>query len=675
MSSGIEHALARTLLHFLWEGSGVAAVLAAVLWVGRKASAQARYALACAAMVAMAAAFAGTLAWFWPHAHVVTGTPMPSGFVMGAPMAYLRSELPQATHTIRPEAWAVPLWMLGVMLFSARSLAAWLAAVRLRRKAVHVAPAEWQRRFEALVGKARVSRPVRLLESYLTEIPVVIGSLKPVILVPASLFTGFPAEHLELILLHELAHIRRHDYLVNLLQSIAEDVLFYHPAVWWVSSVIRTERENCCDDAVVRARGDARGFAEALAALEERRWSVYEAALAANGGHLMNRIRRLLNAGTEGPRWIAGPLFAAGVALAAAALLAPIGRAQKTPEAPAVTAPVAAPAATAPAAPQESKDGAPASKKDGEERLKKELETPYDMWLNEEVYWIITPDERTAFQKLNTDEEREAFIENFWLKRDPTPGTPENEYEEEHYRRVAYANENFSSGIPGWKTDRGSIYIKYGPPDEREEHPSGGTYERPIEEGGGETATYPFEKWRYRYLPGVGDDVTLEFVDTTLNGDYRMTADPATKDALLYVPGAGLTLAEQLGLAQKSDRFTRTDGTRLGTGTMPLPASMDQFTRLEQFAKLQKPPRPNVPAEDAVESIVFTGARRTPQDLLLYLIPTRAGDKLDQDALDRDAKLLRDTERFDDVQVRYARGKTGWVVTFTVVERLVPAPK
>ena len=193
--------------------------------------------------------------------------------------------------------------------------------MRLRRKAVHVAPAEWQRRFEALVGKARVSRPVRLLESYLTEIPVVIGSLKPVILVPASLFTGFPAEHLELILLHELAHIRRHDYLVNLLQSIAEDVLFYHPAVWWVSSVIRTERENCCDDAVVRARGDARGFAEALAALEERRWSVYEAALAANGGHLMNRIRRLLDARRKPSRFIAAPIFSASLLGAAFALV------------------------------------------------------------------------------------------------------------------------------------------------------------------------------------------------------------------------------------------------------------------------------------------------------------------------------------------------------------------
>ncbi len=229
-------------------------------------------------------------------------------------------------------------------------------------------------------------------------------------------------------------------------------------------------------------------------------------------------------------------------------------------------------------------------KKKQEAKLKKELETPYKKWLNEEVYWIITAEERSAFSRLNTDDERESFIENFWLKRDPTPDTEENEYREEYYRRIAYANETFASGIPGWKTDRGMIYIKYGAPDEREEHPSGGNYERPIEEGGGMTSTFPFEKWRYRYLDGMGNDINIEFVDPTMTGEYRMTADPSEKDALTYVPGAGLTLYEQLGLACKQCRFTRTDGTHLGTGTMPMTASMDQFTRLGQFAALQKPP-------------------------------------------------------------------------------------
>jgi GWxTD domain-containing protein len=230
------------------------------------------------------------------------------------------------------------------------------------------------------------------------------------------------------------------------------------------------------------------------------------------------------------------------------------------------------------------------AKKAAEARLKKELETPYKKWLNEEVIYIITDEERKAFGGLKTDEERQQFIEQFWLRRDPTPDTEENEYREEHYRRIAYTNDQFASGIPGWKTDRGMIYIKYGPPDEREEHPSGGTYDRPIEEGGGTTTVYPFEKWRYRYIEGIGNDVNIEFVDPSMTGEYHMTMDPSEKDALTNVPGAGLTLYEQMGLACKAQRFTRTDGTTLGTGGMPLPASMNQFTRLEQFAKLQAQP-------------------------------------------------------------------------------------
>ncbi len=229
-------------------------------------------------------------------------------------------------------------------------------------------------------------------------------------------------------------------------------------------------------------------------------------------------------------------------------------------------------------------------KKKREEKLRKELETPYRKWLNEDVAYIITDEERAAFKKLQTDEEREQFIEQFWLRRDPTPDTAENEFKEEHYRRIAYANEHFASGIPGWKTDRGRIYITFGPPDEIESHPSGGTYERPPEEGGGETSTYPFEDWRYRYIEGIGNNVIIEFVDPTMSGEYHMTMDPSEKDALLYVPGAGLTLMEQLGLSDKSQRFMNTDGTHLGTPFGGLPESMEEFTRLENFAMLQKPP-------------------------------------------------------------------------------------
>jgi GWxTD domain-containing protein len=229
-------------------------------------------------------------------------------------------------------------------------------------------------------------------------------------------------------------------------------------------------------------------------------------------------------------------------------------------------------------------------KKQQEAKLKKELETPYRKWLNEDVAYIITDEERAAFKRLQTDDEREQFIENFWLRRDPTPDTEENEFKEEHYRRIQYANDNFASGIPGWKTDRGRIYIVFGPPDERDEHPTGGTYERPPEEGGGETTTYPFEDWRYRYIEGIGTNVMIEFVDPTMTGEYHLTMDPSEKDALTYVPGAGLSLMEQLGLSDKMARFNRTDGTHLPTPMGGNTAALDEFDRLDQYVKLQKPP-------------------------------------------------------------------------------------
>jgi GWxTD domain-containing protein len=228
-------------------------------------------------------------------------------------------------------------------------------------------------------------------------------------------------------------------------------------------------------------------------------------------------------------------------------------------------------------------------KKDAQ--LRKELETPYRKWLNEDVAWIITDEEKSAFKRLQTDEEREQFIENFWLRRDPTPDTVENEFKEEHYRRIAYANERFASGIPGWKTDRGRMYIAYGPPDEIDDHSSGGFYERPPEEGGGETSTFPFQIWRYRYIEGIGNNVMIEFVDTTMSGEFRMTMDPSEKDALLYVPGAGLTMMEQMGLSDKTQRFNNTDGTHLGQAFGGTPESMNEFTRLDQFAKLQQAPQ------------------------------------------------------------------------------------
>src|SRR5271155_3582000 len=223
-------------------------------------------------------------------------------------------------------------------------------------------------------------------------------------------------------------------------------------------------------------------------------------------------------------------------------------------------------------------------------RTLKELDTPYRQWLNEDVVYIISPDERNAFLQLATNEEREQFIEQFWLRRSGNPDLPDNDFKEEHYRRIAYANEHYASGIPGWKSDRGRMYIIWGPPDEIESHPTGGTYDRPLDEGGGSTSTYPFETWRWRYLEGVGENIILEFVDPTSSGEYHLTSDPSEKDALLHVPGAGLSLLEQQGLASKADRFTRSDGTNLPTSIGGTPASLNEFNRLELFAKVQQPP-------------------------------------------------------------------------------------
>jgi GWxTD domain-containing protein len=235
---------------------------------------------------------------------------------------------------------------------------------------------------------------------------------------------------------------------------------------------------------------------------------------------------------------------------------------------------------------------APSEKQNKQQKrnLNIELSKTYKKWLNEDVVWIITDEERAAFKQLSNDEERDNFIEAFWQRRDPTPDTEENEYKEEHYRRIAYANEHFAAGIPGWKSDRGRIYIMYGPADEVDSHPSGGTYERPMEEGGGETSTFPFEDWRYRYLEGIGQEIIIEFVDTCMCGDYHMTIDRSEKDALKMTPNAGLTLYEQMGMASKTSRFTNGGLEQLGAGPMSNQLQTKEFDRLETYAKLQAPP-------------------------------------------------------------------------------------
>ena len=241
---------------------------------------------------------------------------------------------------------------------------------------------------------------------------------------------------------------------------------------------------------------------------------------------------------------------------------------------------------------------------DRQRNVKPELKKAYKKWLDEDVAYIITDEEKKAFKKLATDEEREQFIEAFWRRRDPDPDTDENEYKEEYYERIAYANQHFTSGIPGWKTDRGRIYIMFGPPHEKESHPAGGLYDRPAYHGGGSTTTYPFEIWFYRHIPGVGSGVEIEFVDPTGSGEYRIARSPDEKDALLYVPGAGLTLSEQLGLTSKADRIAAGP---FGSTNNYMREADNPFTRLQLLADLSRPPQVKFKELESGLSITDTG--------------------------------------------------------------------
>ncbi|MGA9627922.1 MAG: M56 family metallopeptidase, partial [Bryobacteraceae bacterium] len=340
----LAQAIGWTLVHSLWEGAVVALVLAAALWAFR--SSRARYAAACLAMLVMLAGFGFTFARLMPRgSHVATianarGALLPAGF--DEPKGLVQ----RSAAGFLP--WLAPFWILGVAIFHLRSLASWMAARRLRRTGVCLAPDVWRERLDRLGARVRLSRPVTLLESCLAEVPVVIGYVRPAILMPVGLFAGLPAGQIEAILLHELAHIRRYDYLINLLQASVEGFLFYHPAVWWISGLIRAERENCCDDLVVATNGDAREYAAALAALEQNRWSARDAAPAATGGNLMQRIRRLLDR-PEAPRRALTPIFSACILAITAAVVLTAWPSKAGAKAPAPAAPAAPATQAAPA--------------------------------------------------------------------------------------------------------------------------------------------------------------------------------------------------------------------------------------------------------------------------------------------------------------------------------------
>ncbi|HEY6465342.1 MAG TPA: TonB family protein, partial [Candidatus Acidoferrales bacterium] len=581
--------------------------------------------------------------------------------------------------------WLAPFWIGGVFLLSVQRVMSCIAVRRLRSRGVCFASEEWHAELAHLAVQLRVSRPVHLLESCFAEIPMVLGHLRPVILVPIGLLANLPSEQVETILLHELAHIRRCDYLVNALQRIVESVLFYHPAIWWISKVMRSERENCCDDVVVSVSRHASEYALALAALERNRLPRQEAAVAATGGILVKRIRRLLY--PKAPAGIWAPIAATTIFVLTAAVSFAAWQPKPAQPAPAkaqaqaanneqvktfylansetpehmdtivtalrqvldserVQAVYAQKAIIVRNSPENlsvarkiiavednlriSSDAAVVS--DHVARLRLQVKTlenlvaqhrlteaqevrnaivvengdstqrvqnqtietgPHSKWLDEDVVYIITPEERDTFLHLNTDEERDQFINAFWERRNPTPGAADNKFKDEHYRRIAYANEHFAgSSTPGWKTDRGRIYITWGRPDELDAHIAGETTNRPMDQGGGSATTYAYQDWKYRDITGINGEheqnVEFEFVNPAATSDFYLTKNPSEK----YAGGAVFETAPPAASSdatQSNGALTATDRQRPETidirgGARGRGGSLD-FTPPETYSK------------------------------------------------------------------------------------------
>ena len=478
VATPLAQAVGWTLLHSLWEGALISAALAGALAGIRPA--RARYAAAWVAMLVLLGGIGVTLVSVLPAGVYGRSNVGPSVFPawnVATDVAGTGASNPGLAAVV---PWLAPFWIAGVWVFALGQVASWTSVSRLRHRGVCCAPERWQDDLVRLSARLRLTRPVALLESCLAEVPTVVGHLRPVILMPIGLLAGLPAGQIEAILLHELAHIRRYDYLVNVMQRWVECLLFYHPAVWWMSRVIRAERENCCDDVVVKTLGNVEEYAVALATLEQNRWSGREPAVAATGGSLVKRIRRLLYPQVANGLWT--PLWAAVIL---------------------VTTAVVALAAWPLEPPRQSSAA--------EQQPVGRAETsPYHQWLTQDVVYIISARERDAFQKLTTDEEREKFIEQFWERRNPKPGSAENEFKVEYYRRIAYANKHFASAKPGWQTDRGHMYIVLGPPDEIDSHVG--------------TKPYPFEEWMYRHVERMGNNVAVKFVDRAGTGDYQLVS-------------------------------------------------------------------------------------------------------------------------------------------------------
>jgi uncharacterized protein (TIGR03435 family) len=325
--SPILEALGWALLHFLWQGTLLGLLLLALQTLAQRANATLRYAAGCVVMLLMLGGFTATVYLELPKAPApvianrLTATlplspakasaPVPAA-VLSLP-AKVAPFLPAKVAPPIPTDWIACLWLLGVASMSSYTLLGWTSVQRLRRHFLQPLDLAC---LDTLKHRLGITRAVRVCSSALAQAPVVIGGLRPVILLPVTALTGLSESQIQAILAHELAHIRRHDYLVNLLQTAVETLLFYHPAVWWVGKQIRQEREHCCDDIAVAITGDPVEYAAALAEMEEIRAGFLnpELALAANGGELLGRIRRLLGE-PDNPSRSLGRIAATALAL------------------------------------------------------------------------------------------------------------------------------------------------------------------------------------------------------------------------------------------------------------------------------------------------------------------------------------------------------------------------
>ncbi|HEY5214086.1 MAG TPA: GWxTD domain-containing protein [Acidobacteriaceae bacterium] len=499
-----------SLLHFVWEGVIVAVLLSWLLKLLSGRTPQLRYVAALCGLVLMTILPLITSGYMAITSnamdHAITYSNVDKGLVVGLHSSFSGAAgtwLDQIAASLdRSLPWVLAAWFTGVLLFLGRLNIGLIIARRIKSVATQPASPELQLVFQKVKCCLRIERTVRLAHSALVQVPTVIGWLRPVVLIPVGCFTGLSPIQIDSIFAHELAHIRRQDYLVSVLQSVAEAVLFYHPAVWWVSAQVRKERENCCDDVMVRTSGDSLAYAKALSHLEERR-SIYAAIhLGANGGALVMRIKRLLGY-KEAPAFsqLAGIGLLALMVAAAALGIGTLARAQASGD---MKLPAEHDAASQ-ATPQ-----------------------MYQKWLDEDVVWIISPEERARFVKLSSDSERNEFIKQFWERRDAqSPGGGENSFRAEYYGRIAYANQHFRGVTPGWRTDRGRVYILYGPPDSIDAHLSV------------RGATKPYELWHYRVIQeetpeqvkGTQDykttivtrkDVDMKFVDTCSCGNLQL---------------------------------------------------------------------------------------------------------------------------------------------------------